>query len=224
MISIIVPTLNEENRIGRLVAALCALPGDKEIIVADGASTDDTARAAALAGAAVVTCARGRGLQQHTAARAAQGDVLWFLHADTVPSYHALAHIEAALKPGGVAGGNFRLIFEGASFSARQMTWIYPRLRMLGLSYGDSGIFVRRSVYDQIGGFRPHPLFEDVDLINRLKRHGRFVNLDCPITTSSRRFEGRNYLRTWTNWITLQVLYWLGVSPNRLARWYRHAR
>jgi hypothetical protein len=128
------------------------------------------------------------------------------------------------LRDAKVAGGNFRLVFEGKSRAARQMTWIYPRLRWLGLSYGDAGVFVRRSVYDRIGGFSPYPIFEDLDLMRRMKREGRFVNLDCCVFTSSRRFERGNYLRTWAVWIAMQVLYWLGVSPYKLAKWYRHAR
>jgi hypothetical protein len=96
---------------------------------------------------------------------------------------------------------------------------------VLGLAYGDAGIFVRRSAYEAVGGFRPYPLFEDLDLIRRLKGGGvRFVHLDCVLTASSRRFENRNFALVWTNWICLQILYWIGVSPNVLARWYRDVR
>ena len=109
----------------------------------------------------------------------------------------------------------------GVSRAARQMTWIYPHLRKLGLTYGDSGIFIRRQVYEKIGGFRPYALFEDLDLIRRMKRCGRFIRLDCRIVTSSRRFEEGNYGRAWATWITLQLLYWIGVPPNKLAQWYR---
>lgn len=104
------------------------------------------------------------------------------------------------------------------------MTAIYPALRLLNLCYGDSGIFIRRDVYDRIGGFRPLALFEDLDLLRRLRKAGRFVHLPCKIKTSSRRFEQRNFALVWLHWTTLQVLYWCGVSPNRLARWYRHIR
>jgi rSAM/selenodomain-associated transferase 2 len=219
--TIIVPTLNEEDRIEALVAALQALHGEKEIIIADGQSVDATVHIARNAGVRVVCANRGRGEQLHAAATIARGDVLWFLHADTIPSADALAHIAEALQDPRVVGGNFRLVFEGASLTARQMTWIYPRLRLLGLAYGDSGIFVRRSLYERMGGLRPYPLFEDLDLVRRLKPQGRFVHLDCSVVTSSRRFEGRNYPRAWATWIMLQMLYWMGVSPNRLARWYR---
>ena len=129
--------------------------------------------------------------------------------------------MQRALIARDVAGGSFSLTFAGVSRAARQMTWIYPHLRKLGLTYGDSGIFIRRQVYEKIGGFRPYALFEDLDLIRRMKRCGRFIRLDCRIVTSSRRFEEGNYGRAWATWITLQLLYWIGGPPNKLAQWYR---
>jgi GT2 family glycosyltransferase len=158
-------------------------------------------------------------------ASASRGDILWFLHADSRPDAGALLAMERALaEDEGAAGGNFRLVFDGEGAAERQMTWLYPKLRLLGLSYGDAGIFVRWRDYEAIGGVRPYGLFEDLDLVNRLKRAGRFVHLDCPLTTSSRRFAGRNYVRVWAVWLTLQLLFWAGVSPDRLARWYGMAR
>jgi GT2 family glycosyltransferase len=121
-------------------------------------------------------------------------------------------------------GGNFGLTFDGPSRAARQLTAIYPALRWLNLCYGDSGIFVRRSVYEAVGGFRAFAVFEDLDLLKRLRRAGRFVHLKTRIVTSSRRFENRNFAGMWMHWTALQVLYWAGVPPNTLARWYGHAR
>ncbi len=224
MVSIIVPTLNEEGRLAGTLRALQELSGDKEILVADGGSDDRTVEIAGSFRIRVVRCPRGRGCQIQAAALEAAGDVLWFVHADTRPESEALEHIERALQSATVAGGNFSLVFEGNHYSARQMTRIYPYLRWLGLSYGDAGIFIKRAVYEAIGGCRPYPLFEDVDLIRRMRRHGRFVHLDARIFTSARRFSGPRYARVWVLWITLQVFYWLGVSPYRLARWYRNAR
>jgi len=223
LISIIIPALNEAMQIGSTLAAMRALRGDKEIIVADGGSDDSTCDVAQSAGVIVVDTPRGRGRQMHAAVTASRGEILWFVHADTLPPQNALEAIEAVLADTRNAAGNFALEFSGSTRAARQMSWIYPRLRRLGLSYGDASIFVRREVYEQSGGFRPYPIFEDLDLIRRLKRAGRFIHLDCPIVTSSRRFEGR-YLRSWAIWITLQVLYWIGVSPSFLARHYRHIR
>ena len=224
LVSIIVPTLNEESQIGATLSALQELAGDKEIIVADGGSTDRTTELAARPGVKLFHSARGRGPQMHAGALQAAGDAFWFVHADTIPPPHALQEIVDALKDSTVAGGNFGLLFNGPSRSARQLTAIYPYLRRLGLCYGDSGIFVRRSSYAAIGGFAPVALFEDLDLLKRLKKAGRFAHLTCRIVTSSRRFENRNFALIWMHWTALQILYWCGVPSNLLARWYRHTR
>ena len=224
MISIIVPALNEETQIGGTLRALQTLSGEKEILVADGGSEDRTVQIATGLGVRVVSSERGRGRQIRAAALEAKGTVLWFVHADSRPQNGALESIHDSLRDGATAGGNFSLVFEGDHYSARQMTWIYPYLRRLGLSYGDAGIFMRRSVYEAMGGCREYPLFEDLDMIRRMKRHGNFVHLAAKIFTSARRFSGPRYGRVWALWITLQILYWAGVSPCRLARWYRFAR
>ncbi len=224
LISIIVPALNEAEGIAATLRSLGELEGEKEIIVVDGGSTDATRDIASVHGAIVLQAPRGRGTQQHAGACRATGDVLWFLHADTVPPSHAMADIRRQLTDPSVAGGNFGLLFDGPSRAARQLTAIYPALRRLGLCYGDSGIFIRREIYDGIGGFRPLALFEDLDLLRRMRAAGHFAHLHSRIRTSSRRFEQRNFAGMWLHWTTLQVLYWCGVSPNRLARWYRHAR
>jgi rSAM/selenodomain-associated transferase 2 len=224
MVSIIVPALNEASHIAGTVAALRALEGEKEILLVDGGSDDETMLVAAHFGATVLQSSRGRGTQQHAGAVAARGSVLWFVHADTIPPPDAISHIKIALEDSSVVGGNFGLTFDGPSRAARQLTAIYPTLRRLNLCYGDSGIFVRRPVYDAIGGFRSFALFEDLDLLKRLRRAGRFVHLKTRIVTSSRRFEDRNFGAMWMHWTALQILYWAGVHPNTLANWYRQAR
>ncbi|MFL6256171.1 MAG: hypothetical protein ACJ74T_14265, partial [Pyrinomonadaceae bacterium] len=121
-------------------------------------------------------------------------------------------------------GGNFRIRFDGVSGAARFMTWLDPRLRLLGLAYGDSGIFVRRAAYEHAGGFRAFPVFEDLDLLRALWKQGRFVQAEACVITSSRRFEGRSFALTFARWSLLQTLYWLGVSPHTLARLYAPVR
>lgn len=223
-VSIIVPTLNEEAHIVATLSALQQLSGDKEILVIDGGSTDATIPLARSRGATVLETPKGRGPQMHAGALEAAGSVLWFVHADTIPPSSALHEIETALADESVIGGNFGLLFDGSSRAARQLTAIYPLLRLLGLCYGDSGIFVRKRVYEKSGGFRALALFEDLDLLRRLRHAGRFAHLPCSIVTSSRRFERRNFALVWLHWTSLQFLYWCGVSPNVLARWYSHAR
>jgi rSAM/selenodomain-associated transferase 2 len=223
-ISIIVPTLNEQECIAETLRNLQQFEGEKEIIVVDGGSSDQTKSLACAQGVELLTSPPGRGVQLHAGALKASGDVLWFVHADSTPPAHALNEIRNHLENPLILGGNFGLVFDGQSRAARKLTAIYPMLRILGLCYGDSGIFIRRKAYDRIGGFRALALFEDLDLLRRLRRAGRFVHLPCKMLTSSRRFEHRNFALIWLHWTALQVLYWCGISPNWLARWYRHVR
>jgi hypothetical protein len=150
--------------------------------------------------------------------------VLWFLHADTHPPEDAVAQIQAALADPRVVGGHFRIFFEGTEPAARFLTWLYPHLNRFGLRYGDSALFVRRTAYVRAGGFRAYPLFEDLDLIARLEGQGRFVRLRGVVRTSSRRFRGRSFALTFARWMALQLLYWFGVPPPVLARWYAPLR
>ena len=225
LISIIIPTLDEATTIGATLGALGSLRGALEVIVVDGGSRDGTCEIARAACARVVTSARGRGAQLNAGACVARGDALWFLHADTLPPVAAVERITAALaRDARTVGGNFTLRFAGTEPAARFLTWLYPRLRRLGLAYGDSGFFVRRAVYEQTGGFQPFPIFEDLDLLRRLRRRGPFVHLDAELVTSARRFAGRSFALTFARWSVLQGLYWLGVHPRTLARLYAPVR
>ncbi len=217
-ITIIIPTLNEATEIAKTLAAI--RPLDAQVIVADGGSEDETVNIALSFCVTVINAPRGRGIQMHKAAQIASGNVLWFLHADSTPSPGSLNEINRSLENPKVVGGNFTIRFGGESRSARFMTWFYPRIRSIGLMYGDSGIFVRREIYEKIGGFKPLPLFEDLDLVYRLRRAGKVVNLDAEIVTSSRRFENRAFAPVFLRWVIYQCLYWIGVSPHRLAKAY----
>jgi len=224
LLSVIIPALDEARAIGAALDAAARVGGEVELVVVDGGSADGTAEVARARGVRVVESVRGRGAQMHAGARAARGDVFWFLHADTLAPADAAERIKDALADPRVVGGNFRVRFDGGGRAAGFLTWLYPQLRRLGLAYGDSGIFVRRAAYERAGGFKPFPLFEDLDLLRALWRQGRFVQADSFVLTSSRRFEGRSFALTFARWSLLQTLYWLGVSPHTLARLYAQVR
>jgi rSAM/selenodomain-associated transferase 2 len=217
-LSVIIPVLNEEGYIGDTLDALARMPGHFEVIVVDGGSRDRTVEIARSRRAVVITAERGRGSQMHAGAVMAQGEVLWFLHADTLPPVDAARRISEALADPQVIGGNFEVVFDRTDRPARFLKWLYPRLRCSGLCYGDSAFFVRRCTYEQVGGFRPYPIFEDLDLLRRIRRHGRFVHLPCAVVTSSRNFEGRWFPSVLARWVLLQVLFWSGIPPARLGR------
>lgn len=223
-LSIIIPTLNEAGSIDATLSALREIDGECEIIVVDGGSRDDTTRRAAAQGVRLLKAPCGRGAQMHAGALSAVGDVLWFLHADTLPPPDAVKQIAAALSDGATVAGNFEIRFAGDFLAARFLTWLYHHLALLGLRYGDSGYFARRSEYIAVGGFRPFPIFEDLDLMRRLRKRGRFVRVPATVVTSSRRFEGRSFSMVFAWWTVLQCLYWIGVPPIWLGRLYRHVR
>ncbi|MGH9846990.1 MAG: TIGR04283 family arsenosugar biosynthesis glycosyltransferase [Blastocatellia bacterium] len=223
LISIIIPTFNEAATIRDLAASLAGLRGQFEVVVADGGSGDETVATANQCGIRVIQSNRGRGRQMNAGARAATGGVLLFLHADTRLPADALERVEALFADPAVCGGNFSLIFDGRAWESRALTVIYPFLRLGGMCYGDSAIFVRRDVFERLGGYRDYPIFEDCDFYRRLRRAGRFVRLPQCATTSSRRFEGR-FIRTFALWSLMQILYWLGVHPDRLDQLYKPLR
>ena len=196
-ISVVIPALNEEACIGEILSAVARLH-PYEIVLVDGGSTDATAEIARHF-CRVIQAPRGRGSQQAAGARAVTGDVIWFLHADSKPDAGAFNAIAGTLADPNVIGGNFSLVFDGAGRAARRLTRVYPCLKLLGLCYGDSGLFVRKTAYEAAGGFHPHPLFEDVDLVRRLRKLGRCVTVNERLTTSSRRFEHRNIVRVFAD-------------------------
>jgi rSAM/selenodomain-associated transferase 2 len=225
-ISVVIPVLNEVATLGACVANIRALEADVEIIVVDGGSTDGTLAFAQDLGVRVVTAAQGRGSQLRAGALAAQGEIFWFLHADTAPPPEALREIRAALAVPGAVGGHFEVAFTSRSRQARFLTWFYDTVRPLGLCYGDAAFFAGRAAYEAAGGFNPIPIFEDLDLLRRLRRQGRFVRLHSRVTTSSRRFDGpgRRFSLVFARWCFMQTLYWLGVSPHQIGRLYLPVR
>lgn len=192
--------------------------------MADGGSVDGTTELAAHR-ARVVRSPPGRGRQLNAGARSAGGDVLIFLHADTWLSPGAWAAVSEALAQPGTVGGCFKVALRGPSahrLTARVLaTAINARSRWFRTATGDQAIFVRRTVFGELGGFPSHDLFEDVAFYRRLRRRGEVVVLEPPVRTSDRRWRRQGYLRTIAAHILLRLLFLLGVPPGRLARLYR---
>jgi rSAM/selenodomain-associated transferase 2 len=198
-----------------------------QIIVVDGGSSDGTAEwVRAQPDVVLVNSPRGKGPQLNAGAALATGDTLLFLHADCFFSQPALDAMLSALSDAQVAGGAFHLRFaESRPRSLRLVAWgINLRAWLRGSATGDQGIFVRKAVFHAIGGAPDWPLFEDVELVRRIKRAGKFVVLKTPVAVSSRRYIQHGVLRTVLLIYALRLAYWLGVPPQRLKNWFRDAR
>ncbi|HKA35256.1 MAG TPA: TIGR04283 family arsenosugar biosynthesis glycosyltransferase [Thermoanaerobaculia bacterium] len=219
MISIIVPTRNEGVEIVEKFRQFCGR-ADAELLVADGGGSTGTAQAFQAIGASVLTLSGNRGSRLAAAATRARGDVLLFLHGDSRAPDDAIGLVRLAVERGAAAGA-FSLAYDG---SGRALSWIAwwanIRSRLLKLPFGDQGLFCRKDAYERAGGFRDLPICDDVDLVRRLARTGRFVILPEKTATSPRRYRERGALRqVLLNWKVLAG-YYLGVSPATLDRWY----
>ena len=224
IISIIIPTLNESSTIGSTLAELSKLSAI-ELIVADGGSHDKTTDIARGYASRIVSAPRGRAPQMNAGAKAATGDILLFLHADCMPpeNFHTL--ICNALNEQNVAAGAFDLSIKHKGMAYRLIERMANlRSRLTRLPYGDQGIFIRRQTFKDMGGFSDIPLMEDIVLGRRLKRAGRVIFLRQPIKTSPRRWQREGILYTTLLDWAIVIAYALGVSPKRLAKYYRQAR
>jgi len=228
-LSVIIPTHNEELTIKKTLDALSRLVNVDEIIVVDGGSADKTVeiideypKNKPLRLVKIAEINRGR--QLHEGTRHAAGEVFWFLHADTRPVQGCGKQIKQYMRYAEIVGGNFEVVFDGGNRTARFLRWLYPNLRSLNLIYGDSAMFVRRETYEKIKGFKPLPIFEDVDLRRRLLKEGRLAHINLAVTVSSKRFENRPFFRTLVVWSILQGSSWIGFPPSLLAKMYKRMR
>jgi len=226
LVSILIPTLDEERELPQLLSDLAELPGRWEVIVVDGGSHDATTKLARSHDVpAVVLDARGgRAAQLNAGARAATGDVLLFLHADSRLPCDAYASLAHAWRMDGVAGGNFDLRFAGGGLFERVLGAVYALQRRHGYYYGDSSVWVRREAFEALGGYREIAIMDDYDFVRRLERSGRTRCLPGPAMTSSRRWRSIGIVRTVLAWFVIRWLYVAGVSPERLVRLYRVVR
>ncbi len=228
MISVVIPTLNAESGLVRCLTALVPAAVDgvvREVIIADGGSTDATAAIADDAGATFIQAERGRGQQLAAGARAAKSHWLLFLHADTVlqPGWEAevlglTRAVDLGDRPDTAAVFRFRL-----DDNSLRAVWLQAmvalRCALLALPYGDQGLLISRRLYDEIGGFRPMPLMEDVDIVRRLGRH-RILRLRSAAVTSARRYRQGGYFRRSVRNLTCLSLYFLRVPARFLTRLY----
>jgi rSAM/selenodomain-associated transferase 2 len=221
-LSIVVPALDEATNLGRLLPELLRECPDAEVIVVDGGSRDGTAAAASrVPGVRVLTSAPGRARQMNAGGRAARGRALLFLHADTRLPAGAQAQILSALALPGVVWGRHDVYLDSPRPIFRVIALLMnQRSRWSRIATGDQAIFVRRDVFERLGGYADIPLMEDVELSRRLKRAGRMAALRRPVTTSARKWEREGVARTVALMWTLRLLYSLGVAPARLHRLY----
>ncbi|RFP65024.1 glycosyltransferase [Hymenobacter lapidiphilus] len=223
-VSIIIPTFNEGSHIGRLLAHLRAINGADaavELVVADGGSLDDTAAEAAAHGARVVQCPRrGRAAQLNHGAARATGQILYFLHADSLPPATLLPDLRAAVATGAVAGC-YRLRFDEPHWFLAANAW-FTRFNFNGIRYGDQSLFVRREVFERAGGYREQlQLLEDQEIVGRLRQHGPFRVLPGYIVTSARKYRRNGIYRLQAVFALLTGLFWLGVPQARLVQLYQ---
>jgi rSAM/selenodomain-associated transferase 2 len=221
-ISIILPTLNEADLIEESLVALRPLrAAGHEVVVVDGGSVDGTPSRAEPHAERVLSSPPGRARQMNAGARMARGEVLLFLHADTRLPEQAAERVCTALHPAGRAWGRFDVRLSGAHPLLRVVERMMNlRSCLTGIATGDQALFVRRTLFESVGGYPEVALMEDIALCKLLKKHGRPVCLHRPVVTSSRRWENRGVLRTVLLMWGLRLAYFLGVSPQRLARLY----
>ncbi|MGD9085944.1 MAG: TIGR04283 family arsenosugar biosynthesis glycosyltransferase [Desulfobacterales bacterium] len=220
-LSIIIPALNEAATIENTLSALQGVD-HLEVIVVDGGSTDETVDLARRQGAKVLQTQAGKANQMNCGAAAASGEVLVFLHADTRLPGDFNRLILAALNQTGVVAGAFRLAIDSQAAGIRFIERVADmRSRYLQLPYGDQALFMKKSVFDAIGGFADVPIMEDFILVRRLRRKGKIAILPAAVITSPRRWLHFGILKTWMVNQMIVIAFYLGISPERLARWYR---
>jgi rSAM/selenodomain-associated transferase 2 len=220
MISVIIPTYKEASCLSSALEAVKANSGRREVLVVDAASEDGTSEVVAAYGGKFLVCPRRqRAAQMNLGAQHAEGETLIFLHADTLLPPAAFTKIDKALGNPAVAGGAFARKFQSPSLFLYFTSHLAElRSRGMGWFLGDQAIFVRRNVFERMGGYRDFDLFEDLDFARRLRVQGRVATLRPQVISSGRRFDRQGPVRTTLADLLLTIRYLSGADPNTLAR------
>ena len=223
-VAIVVPILNEGDRLPHLLYMLQCLHAD-EVMLVDGGSNDGSDLLLAASKFKWIRSEPGRAVQMNRGAEKCHSDILLFLHADTELERARLERLREVMQQPDIVGGRFDARLSGEHPAFRMIEWfINARSRLSKISTGDQCQFVRREVFEGLGGFPEQSLMEDVAFSKRLKGLGKIACLRDKVTTSSRRWEQHGILKTVLLMCKLRLYYWLGISPERLATIYRDAR
>ncbi len=221
VISVIIPTFNEESLIARAIRS-AKKGSDVEIIVVDGGSKDKTIKIAKSCGARVIKSERGRGIQMNMGSTIAKGEILIFLHADTILPEKFDEHVFKIMAKEGVSGGAFRFGLDGRGLKYRIIEFgVGLRTNLFKLPYGDQAIFLSAKLFKEVGRFSDIPLMEDVAIVKKLARRGKIFIAPAPAVSSSRRWQTMGALRaTIINYVSI-LAYLIGFSPQTIAIWYQ---
>ena len=221
-VSIIIPVLNEQKAIQKLLPSLAwARREGHEIIIVDGGSHDDTAQSAEAYSDFVIFSPRSRSIQMNMGASAATGDIFLFLHVDTVLPHDSFHELLSVLQRKSHVWGRFNVRLSGKHFLLRIVEFMMnARSRLTGIATGDQAIFVSKELFQSIGGFRNIAIMEDIEISRRLRKVFRPICLSQTVLTSSRRWEQSGILRTIILMWRLRISYWLGADPENLVKQY----
>lgn len=221
-ISVVIPTLNEESCIEKTLQSITKQDDGYEFYVVDGGSSDNTVTIAKRY-TTVINSQRGRAIQMNTGAKACNGDILLFLHADTILPDNAFREIRKRMKDDTVAGGSFYIAFDSDNFILKGVSFV-TRFNFRLFHFGDQGIFVRRTVFQTLQGYKEMPIMEDYDFYKRLGGQGKVILIRRPVISSARRFIKKGVIKQLLINKIIVLAYWAGVNVQTVKRFYDDTR